>query len=487
MFYRVAELVKRLNLDLEFISSGNCVDYSPVTGEQIASFPLSDSEKIRTVIERSKRAFEEWRQVEPADRSALLRLFGEELRTFKEELTELVIIETGKIYATAKKEVERSIEICDMVADMQYRMSGFSVPTHGRHLAASEIWQPLGPVVVITSFNFPLRVWVLNALLALVCGNSIIWRPSRKASLAAFAINTLLRRAKARSSANCPEYLSQIVICNHEDEVTFAESPDVPLLCATGSPVMARNLQSKVGQRLGRSILSIGGNNAAIVTPTADIELAVKQVLLSTIADAGQRCTSLHRLFCHSSVYDDFVGRLKTAFNAVYVSSPFERQSQIGPLIDKEAYDIMRLQLEQAKLDGGVISGGNRMDIGLYKSAYYVQPAIVEMPKQTGTVKTELLAPVLYVMRYDDLKEAVAGVNEFSQTFLAAIFSNDLKETGYFCSMDGVQSAAAIVNAGMVGYDMAAMFTAGKDSRSFATDVWRPFMQSKTCLTNYNF
>ncbi|MBR1777083.1 MAG: aldehyde dehydrogenase family protein [Alphaproteobacteria bacterium] len=487
MFNRVAEIVKRLNLDLEFISSGNCVDYSPVTGEQIASFPLNGAADIRTIINRSKQAFEEWRQVEPNGRSNLLRLFGDELRAKKEELAELVVIETGKIYATALKEVERSIEICDMVADMQYRMSGFSVPTQGRHLAVSEVWQPIGPVVVITSFNFPLRVWVLNALLALVCGNPVIWRPSRKATLTAFAVNSLLRRAKARSTANCPEYLSQIVICNHEDSVVMAESPDVPLLCATGSPVMARGLQSKVGQRLGRSILSVGGNNAVIVTPSADLNLAKEQVLQSAIADAGQRCTSLHRLFCHSSVYDEFVGQLKMAFNTVYVNSPFERQSQIGPLIDKEAFDIMRLQLEQAKLEGGIVSGGNRIDVGLYKDAYYVQPAVVEMPKQTGTVKTELLAPVLYVMRYDDLKEAVFEINEFSQTLLAGIFSNDLKEIGYFCSMDGVQSDAAIVNAGMVGYDMAAMFTTGKDCRSFATDVWRPFMQSKTCLTNYNF
>ena len=487
MFYRVAEIVKRLNLDLEFISSGNCVDYSPVNGEQIASFPLSGAAEIRTIINRSKQAFQEWRQVEPGKRSSLLRLFGEELRARKEELAELIVIETGKIYATALKEVERSIEICDMVADMQYRMSGFSVPTQGRHLAASEVWQPIGPVVVITSFNFPLRVWVLNALLALVCGNSVIWRPSRKATLTAFAVNSLLRRAKARSTANCPEYLSQIVICNHEDAVVMAESADVPLLCATGSPVMARGLQSKVGQRLGRSILSIGGNNAAVVTPSADMDLTIRQVLLSAIADAGQRCTSLHRLFCHSSVYDEFIGRLKNAFNTVYVNSPFERQSQMGPLIDKEAFDIMRLQLEQAKLEGGVVSGGNRIDVGLYKDAYYVQPAVVEMPRQTGTVKTELLAPVLYVMRYDDLKEAVAEINGFSQTLLAGIFSNDLKESGYFCSMDGAQSDAVIVNAGMVGYDMAAMFTTGKDNRSFTTDVWRPFMQSKTCLTNYNF
>lgn len=487
MFNRVAEIVKRLNLDMDFISSGNCVDYSPVTGHQIASFPLNDAEQIKTIIQRSKRAFEEWRLVPPRERGELLRLFGEELRDKKEELAELIVIETGKIYDTAMREVQRSIDICNMIADMQHRMSGFSVPTQSQNLVVSEIWQPIGPVVVITSFNFPLRVWILNALLALICGNPVIWRPSRKATLTAFAVNTLLRRAKARSFANCPEYLSQIVICNHEDSVVMAESKDIPLLCATGSPVMARGLQSKVGQRLGRSILSVGGNNAAIVTPTADIPFTINQLLYSVIADAGQRCTSLQRLFCHSSVYDEVVGRLKTAFNSVYVNSPFERQSQLGPLIDKAAFDNMRLSLEQAKLEGGQVSGGHRIDVGLYEKAYYVQPAVAEMPAQTETVKTELLAPVLYVMRYDDLKDAVAGVNAFPQTLLSCIFSNNLKEIGYFSSIDGVQSEAAIINAGTVGYDMAAMFTTGKDNRSFTSDAWRPFMQSKTCLTNYNF
>lgn len=487
MFNRVAEIVKRLNLDLEFISGGNCVDYSPVTGEQIASFPIYNAERIAGVIQRSRHAFSEWRLVAPKDRSELLRLFSEEMRAAEDDLAQLIAIETGKIYPTALKEVRRSIKICDMVADMQHRMSGFSVPTESHNLVVSEIWQPIGPVVVLTSFNFPLRVWVLNALLALVCGNSVIWRPSRKALLTAFAVNTLLRRAKARSVANCPEYLSQLVICDPDDSVIMAESRDIPLLCATGAPNMARGLQSRVGQRLGRSILSVGGNNAAIVTPTADVELTVDELLVSAVADAGQRSTSLQRLFVHSSVYDRVVERLKSAFSNVKVDSPFERHAKVGPLIDKAAFDNMRLALEQAKIDGGQVFGGQRIHVGLRENAYYVAPALVEMPGQTDTVKNELLAPVLYVMRYDDLHQAVAGVNAFPQTLLACIFSNNLKEIGYFTSIDGVQTEAAIVNAGTVGYDMAAMFTTGKDNRSFTSDAWRPFMQSKTCLTNYNF
>lgn len=487
MFNRVAEIVKRLNLDLEFISSGNCVDYSPVTGEQIASFPLSDSERIKIAVERSKRAFREWRLVPPGERAELLRLFGEEMRAARNELAELVVIETGKIYSAAVKEVDRSIKICDMVAGIQRRISGVSVPAESHNLVVSEVWQPIGPVAIVTSFNFPLRVWVLHALVALMCGDSVIWRPSRKASLTAFAVNSLLRRAKARSTANCPEYLSQLIVCNHEDATFLAENADIPLLCATGSPVLARGLQSRVGRRLGRSLLSVGGNNAAIVTPSADIDFTIKELLHSAIADAGQRCTSLHRVFCHSSVYDEVVGKLKDAFNAVYVNSPFERQSRVGPLIDKEAFDMMRLSLEQAKLDGGIVSGGDRINVGCYDKAYYVQPAVVEMPSQTDLVKTELLAPVLYVMRYDDLKQAIEGVNAFPKTLLACIFSNDLRETGMFSSMDGVQSDAAIVNAGTVGYDMAAMFTAGKNDRGVSSEFWRVFMQSKTCLTNYNF
>lgn len=488
MFRCVAEIVNRLKLDIDFLSSGNCVDYSPVNGENIASFPLGDEATVERTIARSVEAFREWREVPPTGRSELIRLFADELRANKDDIVDLIMIETGKIRSAALKEVERSISLCESVASIPQRLSGVSAPTESHKLVISQSWLPLGPVAVVTSFNFPLRVWALHALVALACGNSVIWRPSRKATLTAFAVTSLLRRAKARCSANCPEYLAQILICDHPELMQLAKNPKVPLVCATGAPAMARKIQGLVGERLGRSILATGGNNAALIAPSADINLAVNHIVRSTIADCGQRSTSLQRLFCHSSVYDKVVPRLRDEFQRVYVNSPFERQSVIGPLIDKIAFDTMRLSLEQATVDGGVVSGGNRLDVGNYRDAYYVQPALVEMPKQTGIVKTELLAPVLYVMRYDDFDQAMEEINAFPQTLVSCAFTNDLKEAGAFSSLDGAHSNVATVNAGTVGYDLAAMFGTDRNAvgSGTASEPWRPFMQAKSCLVNFN-
>ena len=488
MFRRVAEIVNRLKLDIDFLSSGNCVDYSPVNGENIASFPLGDEATVERTIARSVEAFREWREVPPTGRSELIRLFADELRANKDDIVDLIMIETGKIRSAALKEVERSISLCESVASIPQRLSGVSAPTESHKLVISQSWLPLGPVTVVTSFNFPLRVWALHALVALACGNSVIWRPSRKATLTAFAVTSLLRRAKARCSANCPEYLAQILICDHPELMQLAKNPKVPLVCATGAPAMARKIQGLVGERLGRSILATGGNNAALIAPSADINLAVNHIVRSTIADCGQRSTSLQRLFCHSSVYDKVVPRLRDEFQRVYVNSPFERQSVIGPLIDKIAFDTMRLSLEQATVDGGVVSGGNRLDVGNYRDAYYVQPALVEMPKQTGIVKTELLAPVLYVMRYDDFDKAMEEINAFPQTLVSCAFTNDLKEAGAFSSLDGAHTNVATVNAGTVGYDLAAMFGTDRNAvgSGTASEPWRPFMQAKSCLVNFN-
>lgn len=488
MFRRVAEIVNRLKLDIDFLSSGNCVDYSPVNGENIASFPLGDEATVERTIARSVEAFREWREVPPTGRSELIRLFADELRANKDDIVDLIMIETGKIRSAALKEVERSISLCESVASIPQRLSGVSAPTESHKLVISQSWLPLGPVAVVTSFNFPLRVWALHALVALACGNSVIWRPSRKATLTAFAVTSLLRRAKARCSANCPEYLAQILICDHPELMQLAKNPKVPLVCATGAPAMARKIQGLVGERLGRSILATGGNNAALIAPSADINLAVNHIVRSTIADCGQRSTSLQRLFCHSSVYDKVVPRLRDEFQRVYVNSPFERQSVIGPLIDKIAFDTMRLSLEQATVDGGVVSGGNRLDVGNYRDAYYVQPALVEMPKQTGIVKTELLAPVLYVMRYDDFDQAMEEINAFPQTLVSCAFTNDLKEAGAFSSLDGAHTNVATVNAGTVGYDLAAMFGTDRNAvgSGTASEPWRPFMQAKSCLVNFN-
>lgn len=487
MHLRIAEIVNRLKLDTDYISSGNCVDFSPVNGKEIASFPFHDSAQVLKAVERSVHAYEEWRYVSPDGRAALIRAFGEELRANADDLAQLIVVETGKIREDALTEIRKSIDVCNYVSGLPQRLTGVSAPTESSNLSLLETWLPIGPVAIITSFNLPLRVWTMHAMLALACGNSVVWRPSRKTVLTAFAANSLLRRAMAKVDSDCPEYLSQFVVCSHEDAVILADNPGIALLCATGSPAMARTMVGKTGMRMGRSLVALGGNNSAIITPDADIDLAVRHLVKSTIVDCGQRCTSLQRLFCHSSVYDEVIEKLKRGLELIYVNSPFERRTEIGPLIDKEAYDNMRLALEGAENEGGKVFGGQRLMIGNYDNAYYVHPALAEMPEQTGTVKTELLAPVLFAMKYDDLSEAIKKINDVPQSLISCIFSNNVKETGYFSSIRGVMSNVATVNAGSVGYDLVAMFGNRRNGGSSAAEPWRSYMQSKTCLVNYNF
>lgn len=487
MHLRIAEIINRLELDADYINGGNCVDYSPVNGKEIASFPFNDSAQVEKAVERSAHAFEEWKFVSPHDRAALIRAFAEELKNHAADLAGLIVIETGKIYDDALIEIRKSVDVCSYVSGLPQRLTGVSAPTETSNLSLLETWLPIGPVAIITSFNLPLRVWTMHAMLALACGNSVIWRPSRKTVLTAFAANSLLRRAMAKIGADCPEYLSQFVVCGHEEATILADNPKIALLCATGSPAMARTMVGKTGMRMGRSLVALGGNNSTIITPEADIDLAVRHLVKSTIVDCGQRCTSLQRLFCHTDVYDTVMERLKNSLNLIYVNSPFERQTQIGPLIDKEAYNNMRLALDQAQNEGGKIFGGNRLMIGNYDNAYYVHPAVAEMPEQTEIVKTELLAPVLFVMKYDNLHDAVEKINEVPQSLISCIFSNNVKETGYFSSIRGVKSNVATVNAGSVGYDLVAMFGNRRNGGSSAAEPWRSYMQSKTCLVNYNF
>ncbi|MCQ2914934.1 MAG: aldehyde dehydrogenase family protein [Alphaproteobacteria bacterium] len=488
MLLQVTDIINRLGLDIDFLSSGECIDRSPVNGKTIASFPLADAAHVQKVIDRACFAFNEWRGVSPTDRADLIRIFIEELIQHKEDLITLIMIETGKIRSSAEAEVNTTISICESVAGIPKLLAGLSCPTQDQKLTISQTWLPLGPVGVITSFNFPLRVWAHHALMALICGNSVIWRPSRKATLTAFAINTLLRRAKARSFTYCPEYLSQILICDHAEGQLLAQSERIPLLCVTGAPTTAKKLQHCVSQRFGRVLSSIGGNNAAIVMPSANLNLAITEIGNSIVADCGQRATSLKRVYVHRKIYDTFVSQLKEWLNSIHIDSPFEPPSKMGPLIDKEAFSFMQYTLSMAEKAGAKIFGGERMNIGHFADAYYVKPALIECEKQIDLVLEEILAPMAFVIPFDDLHEAINNVNAFSQTLLSCLFTNNLQEVGNFTSDFGVSSAAATVNAGTVGYDLEAMFRTGKNGNTTGTieNSWKMFMQSKTCLVNYN-
>ena len=289
MFQRINEIIDNLCLDKDFLSSGNCVDYSPIDGNQIAAVPLSDSEKVQITIERACHAFEEWQNVPPSHRVTLLQNFIEEIITHREDLTELVMIETGKVRSCTEWEFEQTLYMAKGITSIPKKLSGNVFQGEFQKFSVSQKWAPVGPVAVISSFSLPVRVWVLNALTALACGNTVIWRPSRSATLIAYAINTLLQRAMAQCDFYIPKYVSQILVCDHPEAITLAQSSKIPVMCATGAPSVVRKLQSIVGQRLGRTLLSVGENSAALVDQTADISHAVREIIFSAFVDAGQR------------------------------------------------------------------------------------------------------------------------------------------------------------------------------------------------------
>lgn len=480
MLSRFAEILNRLDVDTQYVSSGNCRDFSPITGQEIASFPLSGAEEINRAVLRAQEAFDEWGHRSPWERRNLIYAFADELRLYEADIASLIMIETGKIYADALAEVRRSIAVCEYAAGISQRLTGFTAPSEKDSLSVMQSWTPLGVVGVVSSFNFPMRVWVFDAMLALACGNVVIWRPSRKASLTAYTVNHLLKRAASKSIVNCPENISQIVVCSHTDAMVLAKNKHVSLLCATGSPTMARNMVSVVGQRFGRTLLALGGNNAAVITPSAKKEQAVQNVVQSVVLDCGQRPTSLQRLFCHESVYDEVRDLILERMEGLKTDSPLETTSQMGPLIDHEAYDLMRFSVDQAYRDGATIHGGERVFVGSYDNAFYVRPALIEMPHQTAVMKNEVLAPVLFMTRYKDIEEAVRLINESHNTLIACLFSNDIRESGRFRSGAGVNAPVAAINTGTVDYDLVSISNSDQNSRISGNDAWQTFMTART-------
>ena len=484
MLSRVEDILLRLNVDISYVFSGNCRDTSPVTGEDIASFPISDAADIHRKIQNAREAFCEWRMRSPEERRDLIYAFANEIRAHAEELATLIVIETGKIRADALAEVYQTLTICELAAGMAHRLTGFTAPGEMNDLSVMQTWMPLGVVGIVSSFNFPLRIWAYNAMMALACGDVVIWRPSRKAALTAYVANHLLQAAAGKAVKLCPANISQIVVCNHNDATVLAKSAKIDMLTATGSPVLARNLVSLTAQRLGRSVLLLGGNNAAVVTPSANIDAAVKDIVNSAVLDCGQRSTSLQRLFCHSSVYEKVRDLILKRIDALVIDSPVESTAEVGPMIDNRGYDLMRYAIEQAAAEGAVVHGGERLTVGSYENAYYVRPALIEMKEQTNVMKTDLLAPVLFMMPYDDIEEAVTLTNAFPNTLISCIFSNDLREFNRFTGIKGTTSGVAAVNTGTVNYDMIALSCGEQGGNGFSKDIWQTFMSARTTFLN---
>ena len=471
-----AEEARDLLAQLGVSGSGGLESRSPIDGSVIGSVAESTSTEVSKACERAQAAFLKWRNVPAPRRGELVRLIGEELRTAKEPLARLVTLEAGKIVQEGLGEVQEMIDICDYAVGLSRQLYGLSIASERPNHRMIEQWHPLGVVGVITAFNFPVAVWAWNTALAIVCGDPVIWKPSEKTPLCAEAVMALARRALERFG-DAPTGLLGVVQGGRETGEALVDHPRIALVSATGSTAMGRAVGPRVAQRFGRSLLELGGNNATIVAPSADLALAERAILFSAAGTAGQRCTTLRRLIVHESVADDFVGRLRKLYSGIAVGDPREEGTLVGPLIDEGAFRAM------AKVVGDSIE---RIDA--VAGGFYVRPAIVEVEQQQGTVLQETFAPILYVLRYRDLNEAIALHNQVAQGLSSSIFTNDLKEAEQFLSAAGSDCGIANVNIGSSGAEIGGAFGGEKETgggRESGSDSWRAYMRRQTNTINY--
>ncbi len=485
---QTGQLLERLGVGREFWTGGGMPVHSPLTGERIADVPVIEPPLAQAQIEKAHVAFSVWRDLPAPRRGELVRLLGEELRAAKEDLGKLVTIEAGKIPSEGLGEVQEMIDICDFAVGLSRQLYGLTIASERPGHRMMESWHPLGVTGVISAFNFPVAVWAWNASLAFVCGNSVVWKPSEKTPLTALACKAIFDRAARKFGSDAPEGLLTLLIGDRAIGEALVDHPRIPLVSATGSTRMGREVGPRLAQRFARAILELGGNNAAIVCPSADLEMTLRAVAFSAMGTAGQRCTTMRRLFVHDSIYDTFLPRLKAAYSSVSIGNPLDGDHLVGPLIDKAAYEAMLAALDAARADGGEVFGGERVGAG-HPDAYYVAPALVEMGEQCGVVIQETFAPILYVMRYRDLDEAIEKQNAVSAGLSSSIFTTDIREAELFLSAKGSDCGIANVNIGTSGAEIGGAFGGEKETgggRESGSDAWKAYMRRATNTVNYS-
>ncbi len=486
----IEKLMQSFGVCSTVFEGGNLSTWSPMDGALIGQVHAASVADVATATERAQAAYLRWRLVPAPQRGELVRLLGEELRANKQGLGELVTLEVGKVSSEGLGEVQEMIDICDFAVGLSRQLHGLTIASERPGHRMMETWQPLGVVGVITAFNFPVAVWAWNAALALVCGDAVIWKPSEKALLCALAVQALFDKACARF--NQPELtrdLSHVLLGLADVGQALAGDPQVALISATGSTRMGRAVGQSVAARFGRSLLELGGNNAIIVAPSADLDMAVRAVAFAAAGTAGQRCTSARRLIVHETVYDDLLARLKKAYASFKIGAPHEAGTLLGPLIDRAAFDGMQAALQQAAEQGGVVTGGQRVLQERFPNAFYVSAALVEMPAQTAVVRHETFAPILYVMEYGTLEQAIALNNDVPQGLSSAIFTSDLREAELFMSASGSDCGIANVNIGTSGAEIGGAFGGEKETgggRESGSDAWKAYMRRATNTINYS-
>ncbi|MFE7776863.1 aldehyde dehydrogenase family protein [Streptomyces sp. NPDC057445] len=485
---RAEEALRRCGAQLPTGGGEGVSARTPLTGGTLFTLRATDAEGADAAITAADAAFREWRTVPAPRRGALVRRLGELLTAHKEDLAELVTVEAGKIHSEALGEVQEMIDICEFAVGLSRQLYGRTMASERPGHRLSESWHPLGVVGVISAFNFPVAVWSWNTAIALVCGDTVVWKPSELTPLTALACDALLGRAAADTGA--PAGVHQLLLGDRECGGRLVDDRRVALVSATGSVRMGREVGPRVAARFGRCLLELGGNNAAVVTPSADLALAVRGVVFSAAGTAGQRCTTLRRLIVQEDIADELVEKIVHAYGRLSVGDPFRADTLVGPLISTSAHEAMAKALEAAQADGGkVLTGGERQLRDEAPEAAYVRPAVVRMPAQTAVVREETFAPILYVLTYRTLDEAIELHNGVPQGLSSSIFTRDQREAERFLAADGSDCGIANVNIGTSGAEIGGAFGGEKetgDGRESGSDAWRAYMRRATNTVNYS-
>lgn len=485
---RARMLLATLGVDIDAASGGDIAVRTPISAEVLATLRQHSADDVRQAIERAQRSFLEWRLVPAPKRGEVVRAFGQLVREHKSELGEIVSLETGKIHAEGKGEVQELVDICDFAVGLSRQLYGLVIASERPGHRMMESWHPLGVCGVISAFNFPVAVWGWNAAIALVCGDTVVWKPSEKAVLSALACQALLRRAVA-AFPDLPQELGSVVVGDSTVAALMVDDERVPVISATGSTRMGMAVAPRVAKRFGRTILELGGNNAAIVTPSAALDLAQRAIVFSAVGTAGQRCTTLRRLIVHESIRDTLLDRLEHAYQSLPIGNPMAEGTLVGPLIDNAAFEAMQGALAQARSEGAMIFGGERVHFPSVPDACYAQPAICNMPTQSAVVRRETFAPVLYVLTYRELDEAIRLHNDVPQGLASSIFTSDLTEAERFLSAAGSDCGIANVNIGPSGAEIGGAFGGEKQTgggREAGSDAWKAYMRRATNTVNYS-
>lgn len=474
---------------LQSSDSGDYItSYSPVDGSVIGHVSKTTQEEYEQVIAKATEAFKVWRKLPAPKRGEIVRQYGEALRKYKDPLGRLVSYEMGKSLQEGWGEVQEMIDICDFAVGLSRQLYGLTMHSERPNHRMYEQWHPLGIVGIISAFNFPVAVWSWNSMIALICGDVCVWKPSEKTPLCAVACQNIFHAVLKEN--NVPEGVSCYITGDYKVGEMLTRDKRVPLISATGSIRMGKIVGAEVAARLGRSILELGGNNAIIVTPSADLNIVLTGALFGAVGTAGQRCTTTRRLIIHDSIYEEVKNKLANAYQQLRIGNPLDENNHVGPLIDKDAVNNYLQAIIAAKKEGGnfVVDGGV-LDGSGYESGCYVKPCIAEMQPSFAMVQTETFAPILYLMKYSDIEGAIAIQNGVPQGLSSAIMTTDLQESEYFLSAAGSDCGIANVNIGTSGAEIGGAFGGEKETgggRESGSDAWKAYMRRQTNTINYS-